>query len=117
MQTDGRLWTLHAQVGDAPVAAWVTTLEEEHAVDFEMGNHFTSTYPDSPFRHRLMLRALTPDGRISVMNREVTQLRGGIAHERELADRAELRALLAEHFGFDLPEVERLRVPSIPEWT
>jgi len=24
--------------------------------------------------------------------------------------------LLIEYFGFDLPEVERMRVPSIPEW-
>ena len=30
--------------------------------------------------------------------------------------RAALRALLVEHFGFDLPEVEQLRVPSIVEW-
>ena len=35
----------------------------------------------------------------------------------ELADRTALRELLAEHFGFDLPEVERLAVPAIPEWT
>jgi N-hydroxyarylamine O-acetyltransferase len=35
----------------------------------------------------------------------------------ELADRTALRGLLAEHFGFDLPEVERLAVPAIPGWT
>ena len=35
----------------------------------------------------------------------------------QLADRVALRRLLAEHFGFDLPEVERLRVPSVPEWS
>ena len=34
----------------------------------------------------------------------------------QLADRAALPALLVEHFGFDLPEVLHLRVPSIPEW-
>jgi N-hydroxyarylamine O-acetyltransferase len=33
-----------------------------------------------------------------------------------LADRSALRALLAEHFGFDIPEVETLLVPGIPEW-
>lgn len=115
-ETDGRHWTLRAQVGDAPVDAWVSTLDEDYPVDFEMGNHFTSTHPDSPFRHRIMLRALTPDGRVSVANRDVTHLRGGVAHRWQLADSAELRALLAEHFGFDLPEVERLRVSSIPEW-
>jgi len=28
-----------------------------------------------------------------------------------------LRALLNEDFGFDLPDVEGVRVPSVPEWT
>ena len=32
-------------------------------------------------------------------------------------DRAALRRLLAEHFGFDLPEIERVAVPAISEWT
>jgi hypothetical protein len=34
-----------------------------------------------------------------------------------IESRAELRALLYEDFGFDLPEVERLHVPAVPEWT
>jgi len=46
----------------------------------------------------------------------VTVLRDGIAEKRQLTTRAELRALLAQYFGFDLPEVDRLRVPSVPEW-
>ncbi len=50
------------------------------------------------------------------MNRDVTVLQDGAVEKRQLADRAELRALLGRHFGFDLPEVERLRVPSVPEW-
>jgi N-hydroxyarylamine O-acetyltransferase len=39
------------------------------------------------------------------------------ATSSQLADRGALRSLLIEHFGFDLPEVEHLRVPSIPEWS
>ena len=50
------------------------------------------------------------------MNRDLTVWRGKQPHASQLADRAALRAVLAEHFGFDLPEVESLRVPSIPEW-
>jgi N-hydroxyarylamine O-acetyltransferase len=46
----------------------------------------------------------------------VTHLRGDATTTAQLADRSVLRALLAEHFGFDLPEVETLRVPGIPEW-
>jgi N-hydroxyarylamine O-acetyltransferase len=40
-----------------------------------------------------------------------------VSQSSQLADRVALRGLLARHFGFDLPEVETLRVPSIPEWT
>ena len=33
-----------------------------------------------------------------------------------IESRAALRSLLNDEFGFDLPEAERLRVPSVPEW-
>jgi N-hydroxyarylamine O-acetyltransferase len=46
----------------------------------------------------------------------VTILRGNEKQAMRLADRPALRALLVDHFGFDLPEVERLRVPTIREW-
>jgi len=95
---------------------WMSTLEADSPMDFLMANHFTSTWPESPFVNRLMLRALTPDGRVSVMNRDVTLLRGAASEKRELADRAALRTLLVEHFGFDLPEAEGVRVPAVPEW-
>ena len=63
-----------------------------------------------------MLRALTDDGRVSVMNRDVTIRRGMQSRSLQLADRKALRALLVEHFGFNLPEAETLRVPSVEEW-
>jgi N-hydroxyarylamine O-acetyltransferase len=116
MARDGADWVLYAQVGAAPVAAWVSTLQQENPVDFEMGSHYTSTYPASSFVQRIMLRALTETGRVTVMNRDVTHWHGDMSQQTQLADRSALRALLAEHFGFDLPEVERLRVPSIPGW-
>jgi hypothetical protein len=51
------------------------------------------------------------------MNRDVTVLRGAASEKRELADRTALRQLLVAHFGFDLPEAERLRVPTVAEWS
>jgi hypothetical protein len=51
------------------------------------------------------------------MNRDVTLRRRDVTETRQLEDRSDLRALLARDFGFDLPEVETLRVPSIPEWS
>ena len=116
MVRDGRFWAQRAQVGGAPVDAWASTLEEDYATDFELGNHYTATHPASPFVQRIMLRALTDGGRVTVLNRDVTVWRGNPPEPVQLADRSALRALLAEHFGFDLPEVERLRVPSIAQW-
>ena len=63
-----------------------------------------------------MMSALTSDGRVTLMNRDLTIWNGSTPHATRLANRTALRALLVEYFGFDLPEVEHLRVPSIPEW-
>jgi N-hydroxyarylamine O-acetyltransferase len=111
-----REWVLETPIGGTMTPLWMSTLEAESPIDFVMANHFTSTWPESPFVNRLMLRALTPGGRVSVMNRDVTVLQGAASERRELADRTALRRLLVEHFGFDLPEADRLRVPAIPEW-
>jgi N-hydroxyarylamine O-acetyltransferase len=116
MTRDGDLWALRVPRDGQPVTGWVSTLEKENLVDFEVANHFIATHPASPFVNWIMLSAATPEGRINVMNRDVTILRGAESRSMRLADRAALRALLVEHFGFDLPEVERLAVPAIPEW-
>jgi N-hydroxyarylamine O-acetyltransferase len=116
MVQDGRYWMLRAHVGDKAVDAWVSTLDEDNLVDFELGNHFTATHPSSLFVNRIMMRALTADGRVTVMNREVTTWRGNRPETAQLASRSQLRTLLQAHFGFDLPQVEQLRVPSIPQW-
>jgi len=117
MVRDGDYWLLRTQRGPASVDAWASTLEPDNPSDFKIANHYTATHPDSPFVNRLMMRALTPDGFVTVMNRDVTVWQHNTPHPRQLADHADLRTLLVEHFGFDLPEVERMRAPSIPEWS
>ncbi|MCO5399440.1 arylamine N-acetyltransferase family protein [Ralstonia soli] len=116
VRDEGR-WVLRAQVmSDTPVNAWVTSMEQDYPIDFEMANHYTSTYPASPFMNRILMRALTDEGRVTVMNRDATIWRGGTPRKFELEDRRALRGLLAEYFGIDLPEVEHMRVPGVPEW-
>jgi len=110
-------WLLETNIAGVMSPLWISTLEPESPIDFVMGNHFTSTWPESRFVQSLMLRAITPDGRrVSVMNRDVTVAQNGAFEKWQLADRAALRALLAREFDIDLPEVERLRVPAVPEW-
>jgi N-hydroxyarylamine O-acetyltransferase len=110
-------WVLEAEIEGTMTPLWVATLEPQLPVDVELANHWVSTAAGSPFVNRLMLRALTPGGRTSVMNRDVTVVSGGRVEKYQLADRQALRALLGENFGFDVPEVEQLKVPMVPEWS
>jgi N-hydroxyarylamine O-acetyltransferase len=110
-------WLLEGLVKGAMTPLWTSSLEPQLPVDFALANHYVATFPESPFVQRLMIRALTPEGRVSAMNRDVTIRRGHEVETRQLADRAALRRMVAAHFGFDLPELDHLRVPSVPEWT
>lgn len=117
MVRDGKRWMLRVQVGESPRDAWVTTLEQDNPADFEMGNHFTATHPASPFVNRIMISALTEEGRVTLINRDAKIWRENKPSPAQIADRPALRQFLIKYFGFDLPEVEDLRVPTIPEWT
>ena len=116
MAREGADWVLHAPHHGTQVAAWISTLEPENPADFEVANYFIATHPDSLFRNWLIASAATPDGRVNVMNRDVTVVRAGTPTTVQLPHRNALRALLAENFGFDLPEVETIQVPAIPDW-
>ena len=54
---------------------------------------------------------------VRIRNRDVTLLRGGETQTLQLADRVQLRETVRTHFGFDLPALETMRVPLVPEWT
>lgn len=112
----GAHWMLRTRLAGNVVDCWASTLEADNRIDFEVGNHYTATHPASPFRNRLMLRALTAEGTVTVMNRDVTHTTTEGVRRNVLAERAALRALLVSHFGFDLPEVESMLVPAIAEW-
>ena len=113
---DGENRVLRTRSEGETVDCWVSTLDADNPVDFDVGNHYTATHPASPFVNRLMLRAETDDGSIRVMNRNVKTVRADRVYDTLLDDRAQLRAMLDTHFGFDLPEVLSLRVPAIEEW-
>jgi N-hydroxyarylamine O-acetyltransferase len=117
LERDGALWTLYvSRPGDEPVKGWVSTMETENLIDFEVANHYIATHTASPFLNWILMSAVTPEGRVNVMNRDVTILSGAESRSTTLADRTALRGLLLEYFGFDLPEVEDMRVPAVPEW-
>jgi N-hydroxyarylamine O-acetyltransferase len=95
---------------------WMSSLEHDIPIDFEMANHFTATHPSSHFTQGVMMRTFTDHGQVRIRNRDVTFVRGSETQAVPLVDRAQLRELVATHFGFDLPEIETMHVPSIAEW-
>lgn len=117
MASDGNYTVLKLRRGGDVVDGWVTNLgEDNHPIDFEVGNYFTAMHPESVFRKIVMMSIVTPTGRVSVMNRDVTVHDGAEVTPTQLEDRRAFRKLLVEHYGFDFPEVDTLRIPAIPEW-
>jgi N-hydroxyarylamine O-acetyltransferase len=113
---EGSDWFLYVTRGGEQIQGWVSTMEEEYPVDFEMMNYYIATHPASFFTHNILASAVTQEGRVNIMNRGVHIIRNGGVEPAELADRKALRALIARHFGFDLPELETMRVDAVPGW-
>ncbi len=113
---EGNDWFLYVTRDGKPIQAWISTMEEEYPVDFEMMNHYIATHPASFFTHNILASAVTHDGRINIMNQDVHIVRGDTAEPARLADRKALRSLVVQHFGFDLPELETMRVDGVPGW-
>ncbi len=72
-------------------------------VDFELGNHYTSTHPDSRFVKTLTAQLPGPDVRRILRNRAYAELRGDQVEGRELAS-GELFAVLRDAFGIEVPD-------------
>jgi N-hydroxyarylamine O-acetyltransferase len=93
---------------------WVTlyTVEEAivHPIDVVMSNHFTSTYPESWFRHVPIVARRDPDAIRSLLGRTYTVTRPGHVKERRDLTGAEWARALAGDFGltFSGADLERL---------
>jgi N-hydroxyarylamine O-acetyltransferase len=74
------------------------TLEEMPVIDRIVANWYTSTHPQSHFKQRLTVARATPDGRIAILNDELT-IRGRDAVKTRIESADQLRAILIEHFG------------------
>jgi N-hydroxyarylamine O-acetyltransferase len=79
------------------------TLEPNLPVDYEMSNHFTSTYPESIFRRGPIVQRPTPEARYILRGGELTVQRGDETASRQLEDEEELLRVLSETFGLDFP--------------
>jgi N-hydroxyarylamine O-acetyltransferase len=99
-------------------AAWHTlaelTLEHMPPMDREMANWYTSAHPGSHFREHLIAARVTPNGRVTLQDDELTlRPRAGVAETRVLSTYDELLGALEEHFTLSFPPETRFVCPGL----
>ncbi|MFF6777109.1 arylamine N-acetyltransferase [Streptomyces sp. NPDC012637] len=110
---DGPLETWTLQAHGAETDGWddqyAFTVEPFQRPDYEVINWYIATNPRSPFARSVYAQRTTDDTHLSLAGRTFTETAAdGTRKERELADAAEVLAVLGEDFGIRLPEDTRL---------
>jgi len=100
---DGGLYVLQSRRPEGWFDLYGFTQEEQHAVDYEVSNHFTSTFPQSPFVNKLVAQRPGKDVRLTLVNRQLTEQRPDGVSEITLADDDAVLETLAERFGLRFP--------------
>jgi N-hydroxyarylamine O-acetyltransferase len=112
LRREGDLWVLEGNAGGDWADLYAFTLEPHHPVDFEMGNHFTSTYPRSAFLLNLVVQRSWPEGRAILRNRELVVREDGASRATFIRDPEHLLEVLDSVFGLAFPPGTRFRQPE-----
>jgi N-hydroxyarylamine O-acetyltransferase len=98
------LWSLRALVGGEWRLLYRFTLEPALPIDYEVGNHYVATHPASFFTRALVAARILPRGRLTLLNRRLTEHRlGEPSRSHEIAD-SDWRGVLAERFGIEVDD-------------
>jgi len=98
------LWALHQFGRGGWVERYTFTTNPQYRIDFEVGNHYVSTSPRSPFTTRPFVQRFLPDVRHVLDGHTLTAERpDGTVETREL-ETAELPAVLSDIFDIDLTD-------------
>jgi len=111
LKREGAAWVLESVLNGAWTDLYVFTLEPQHAIDYEMANHYTSTFPASRFVHTLTVQSRHPELRQTLHNHDLEVVRDGQATRRTVQSDEELLVVLAENFGLHFPPGTQFRSP------
>jgi N-hydroxyarylamine O-acetyltransferase len=112
LRREGDQWVLMAGEGGPWTDLYAFTEEPAHAVDYEMANHFTSTWPRSPFVLNLTAQRSWAGGRLILRNRDLTRRQGASVERSVVADPDHLLRVLAGDFGLAFPTGTRFSRPD-----
>ena len=112
LRRENDLWVLEGNGAGDWNDLYAFTLEAQYPVDFEMANHFTSTWPQSPFVNNLVAQRSWPEGRATLLNRSLVVQEGNAATPQEVRDPEHLLEVLERHFGLVFPAGTRFSLPA-----
>lgn len=108
LRAAGAEYTLRTRQPEGWATMYTFTREPQCAADFEVANHYTSTYPGSSFVQRLTLQRATPTERHTFRGLEYEVMTADGRVRRTIGSAAELIDLAARVFGLTLPADMRM---------
>ena len=109
---EDEVWVLEGNTEGGWIDLYAFTLEPQYPIDFEMANHFTSTYPRSAFVNTLTAQRSWPDRRVTLRNRDLTVRESRVAETTTVRDPEHLLEVLDRHFGLAFPPGTRFSRPE-----
>lgn len=107
---DGRERVLESRTAAGWGALYGFTLEPQLPSDYVVGNHYTSTHPDSSFTRTLTAQRIGFDAQWVLRGETLTERRADLAAVETRVDGPDdLLAVLAGRFGLDFPPGTRFR--------
>jgi N-hydroxyarylamine O-acetyltransferase len=99
---------LEVQTRDTWAPVYRFDLQPVEWIDYETSNWYTSTSPDSIFASNLLVCRVLPEGRLSLMNRQLTERApdGTARHERQLDTAAQFATCLQDDFGLNTGDID-----------
>jgi N-hydroxyarylamine O-acetyltransferase len=100
------VYTLQCNLkGHQWMSFYLFDLQEQAPVDYQVANHYVSTWPTSHFVTSLIAARATADGRYGLRNNKLSiHQRGGESEQRTLTSAAEISAVLKDLFGVVVPD-------------
>jgi len=105
-------WVLECDMGDGWTDLYAFTMERQHPIDAEVGNHYVSTYPGSIFRQVFLIQRIRRHRRAVLIDRTLAIRTNGEIEQRPIATDEEFLAVLADEFSLTFPPGTRFRLPE-----
>jgi N-hydroxyarylamine O-acetyltransferase len=104
LHSDGH-FTLQCQLKGEWTSFYMFDLQEQAPVDYQVANHYVSTWPTSHFVTSLIAARTTADGRYGLRNNRLSVHRlKGDSEQRVLTSAAEISMALKDLFGVVVPD-------------